>query len=46
MHRLKKEKNALERAILGHYERLNNSVEQGLTESEYTEVQEQIRDKE
>ncbi len=43
--RLKKEKNALERAILGHYERLNKSVEQGIAESECALVQDQIREK-
>ncbi len=44
--RLKKEKNALERAILGHYERLNQAITNGATESAFANIQDQIREKE
>ncbi len=44
--RLKKEKNALERAILGHYERLNQAIANGATESSFADIQDQIREKE
>lgn len=44
--RLKKEKNSLERAILAHYERLNQAVEKGLDESDFADIQDQIREKE
>lgn len=44
--RLKKEKNALERAILGHYERLNQAIADGANESAFADAQDQIREKE
>ncbi len=44
--RLKKEKNALERAILGHYERLNQAIADGGNESSLADIQDQIREKE
>ena len=44
--RLKKEKNALERAILGHYERLNQAIAGGANESAFADIQDQIREKE
>jgi hypothetical protein len=44
--RLKKEKNALERAILGHYERLNQAIADEANESAFADVQDQIREKE
>ena len=44
--RLKKEKNALERAILGHYERLNQLVADRATDSAYADIQNRIREKE
>jgi site-specific DNA recombinase len=44
--RLKKEKNALERAILGHYERLNKAITDGANESTFADIQGQIRKKE
>ena len=44
--RLKKEKNALERAILAHYERLNQAIAGGDSESVYADIQDQIRVKE
>ncbi|AMV31697.1 DNA-invertase hin [Pirellula sp. SH-Sr6A] len=44
--RLKKEKNALERAILGHYERLNQAIADGANESAVADIQDQIREKE
>jgi site-specific DNA recombinase len=43
---LKKEKNALERAILGHYERLNLAIADGANESAFADIQDQIREKE
>ncbi len=43
---LKKEKNALERAILGHYERLNQAIADGANESAFADIQDQIREKE
>lgn len=44
--RLKKEKNALERAILSHYERLNQAIANGANESAFADIQDQIREKE
>lgn len=44
--RLKKEKNVLERAILGHYERLNQAIAVGANESAFADIQDQIREKE
>lgn len=44
--RLKKEKNALERAILGLYERLNQAITDGASESAFAYIQDEIRDKE
>ena len=44
--RLKKEKNALERALLGHYERLNQAIADGANESALADIQDQIREKE
>lgn len=44
--RLKKEKNAMERAILVHYERLNQAIAEGANESAFADIQEQIRQKE
>ena len=44
--RLKKEKTTLERAILGHYERLNKVIAEGAKESAFADIQDQIRDKE
>jgi site-specific DNA recombinase len=44
--RLKKEKNALERAILGYYERLNQAIADGANESAFADIQDQIREKE
>ncbi|MFO0383217.1 MAG: recombinase family protein [Pirellula sp.] len=43
---LKKEKNLLERAILGHYERLNLAIADGANESAFADIQDQIREKE
>lgn len=43
---LKKEKNALERAILGYYERLNLAIADGANESAFADIQDQIREKE
>jgi seryl-tRNA synthetase len=43
---LKKEKNALERAILGHYERLNHAIADEANESAFADLQDQIREKE
>ena len=43
---LKKEKNALERAILSHYERLNLAIADGANESAFADIQDQIREKE
>jgi hypothetical protein len=43
---LKKEKNALERAILGHYERLNRAIADEVNESAFADIQDQIREKE
>ena len=43
---LKKEKNALERAILADYERLNQAIAGGPSESAYAEIQDHIREKE
>jgi site-specific DNA recombinase len=43
---LKKEKNALERAILGHYERLNQAIADRANESAFADIQDQIREKE
>jgi hypothetical protein len=43
---LKKEKNALERAILGHYERLNQANADGANESAYADIQDHVREKE
>ena len=43
---LKKEKNALDRAILGHYERLNQAIADGANETAFAEIQEQNREKE
>jgi site-specific DNA recombinase len=43
---LKKEKIALERAILSHYERLNLAIADGAIESAFAEIQDQIREKE
>jgi len=42
--RLKKEKNALERAILGQYERLNQAIADGEKESAFADIQDQIRE--
>jgi DNA-directed RNA polymerase specialized sigma subunit len=44
--RLKKEKNAIERAILGDYERLNQAIADGATDSQYADIQDQIREQE
>ena len=44
--RLKKEKHALERAVLGHYERLNQAIANGANESAFADIQDQIREKE
>jgi site-specific DNA recombinase len=44
--RLKKEKNAMERAILGHYERLNQAIADGANETSFADIQDQIREKE
>ncbi len=44
--RLKKEKNALERAILGQYERLNQAIADRANDLEYADIQDQIREKE
>ncbi|HBJ37818.1 MAG TPA: resolvase, partial [Planctomycetaceae bacterium] len=44
--RLKKEKNAIERAILGDYERLNQAIAAGATDSQYADIQDQIREQE
>jgi site-specific DNA recombinase len=43
---LKKEKNALERAILGHYERLNQAIAEESNETSFADIQDQIREKE
>jgi hypothetical protein len=44
--RLKKEKNALERAILADYERMNHAIAGGASEAAYAEIQDHIREKE
>ena len=44
--RLKKEKNALERAVLGHYERLNQAIADGANVSACDDIQDQIREME
>ena len=43
---LKKEKNALERAILAQYERLNEAIADGANETAFADIQVQIREKE
>lgn len=43
---LKREKNALERVILSHYERLNLAIADGANESAVADIQDQIREKE
>jgi site-specific DNA recombinase len=43
---LKKEKNALERTILGHYEQLNQAIADGADEAAFADIQDQIREKE
>jgi site-specific DNA recombinase len=43
---LKKEKNALERAILGYYERLNKAIGDGASKTAFADIQEQICEKE
>ncbi len=44
--RLKKEKNALERAILEQFKKLNKAVEANDAPAEYSEIQDQIREME
>lgn len=44
--RLKSEKKALERAILVHYERLNQAIADSADESAFADIQDQIRDME
>jgi site-specific DNA recombinase len=44
--RLKKDKSALDREILGHYEQLNRAIAVGANETAFADIQDQIREKE